>query len=207
MTPLLPRQEPAVKDIVELIGEYVPLKPHGRDWQGDCPFCNAAEQFIVKSQSQTFHCLKCLVGGDADNYANKAVNFLSRYQRTYRGGRQRMRYKDISVPVPQLVPLEVCLSKESRALLESGVSQGGRNTQGAKLARDLIGTESHLQSIGQRYDGDARRSLDDYAARCSPPLPDKEVEAIWRSASLDRPGPSCKSEGVEACIRGWYWNQ
>ena len=98
------------------------------------------------------------------------------------------------------------MSKESRALLESGVSQGGRNTQGAKLARDLIGTASHLQGIGQRFEGDARRFLDDYAARCNPPLPDKEVEAIWRSAEKDRPGPSCKPEGVEACIRGWYWN-
>jgi len=205
-TPLPLEQSPVSADMVELIGEYVPLRECGGDFRGDCPFCNAADQFIVKSRSETFECLNCGSGGDADNYASTSDDFLRKYQRTYRGGRERMRYKDISVPVPQLVPLSTCLSKESRALLESGVSQGGRNTQGAKLARDLIGTASHLQSIGQRFEGDARRSLDDYAARCNPPLHDKEVEAIWRSAEKDRPGPSCKPEGVEACIRGWYWN-
>ncbi len=207
VTPLIPEQSPGAPDIVKLIGEYVPLRECGGDLKGDCPFCNAVSQFIVKSRTQTFECFNCQSGGDADNYASTSDDFLKKYQRTFSGGNQRIRYKDISCPVPSRVPLEVCLSKESRALLESGVSQGGRNTQGAKLARDLIGTASYLQSIGQRYEGDARRFLDDYAARCNPPLPEKEVEAIWRSASKDRPGPSCKPEGVEACIRGWYWNQ
>ncbi len=115
-------------------------------------------------------------------------------------------YENIQVPVTESVPLEVCLSKESRALIDSGVSQGGRNTGGAKLARDLIGAASHLQTIGQRFDGDPRQLLDEYASRCTPPLPGKEVESIWKSAEKDNPGPSCKAEGVEACIRGWYWN-
>jgi len=119
---------------------------------------------------------------------------------------QRQRYEDIQIPVPESVPLEVCLAKESRSLLNSGVGEGGRNTNGAKLARDLIGTASHLQTIGQRCDGNPRQMLDEYASRCTPPLPGKEVESIWKSAEKDRPGPSCKPEGVEACIRGWYWN-
>ncbi len=205
--PLIPEPEPSEADIVKLIGEYVPLRKCGGDFRGDCLFCNAADQFIVKPRHQTFECLNCGAGGDGDNYASTSDDFLRKYlDRTYRNGRSRMRYKDISVPVPSLVPLSTCLSKEDRALLERGVSQGGRNTQGAKLARDLIGTASHLQSIGQRFEGDARRLLDDYAARCNPPLPEKEVESIWRSAEKDRPGPSCKPEGVEACIRGWYWN-
>jgi len=119
---------------------------------------------------------------------------------------QRQRYEDIQIPVPEAIPLEVCLAKECRTLLDSGVGEGGRNTNGAKLARDLIGTASHLQTIGQRCDGDPRQMLDEYASRCTPPLPGKEVESIWKSAEKDNPGPSCKAEGVEACIRGWYWN-
>jgi len=119
---------------------------------------------------------------------------------------QYQRYEDIQIPVTEAIPLEVCLSKDSRTLIESGISQGGRNTNGAKLARDLIGTTSHLQTIGQRCDGDPRQMLDEYASRCTPPLPGKEVESIWKSAEKDSPGPSCKAEGVEACIRGWYWN-
>ena len=116
------------------------------------------------------------------------------------------RYEDIQVPVPQSVPLEVCLSKESRALLESGVSSGGRNTGGAKLARDLIGAANYLQSIGQRFHSDPRRMLSEYASLCTPPLPAKEVDGIWKSAEKDRPGPSCTPDGVEACVRAWYWN-
>ncbi len=119
---------------------------------------------------------------------------------------QYQRYDDIAVPVLEAVPMEVCLSKESRNLLASGVSEGGRNSNGAKLARDLIGTANHLQAVGQGFSGTPRQLLDEYAARCTPPLPAKETDAIWKSAEKDRPGPSCKPEGVEACIKGWYWN-
>jgi len=115
------------------------------------------------------------------------------------------RFEDIQVPVPFSVPLENCLSKESRHLLDSGVGEGGRNTGGAKLARDLIGTANYLQSIGQSFDGAPRLLLEDYANRCSPPLPSREVETIWHSAEKDNPTPSCTPEGVGACIRGWYW--
>ena len=116
------------------------------------------------------------------------------------------RYEDIQIPVPPSVPLEDCLSLESRALLLSGAREGGRNTNGAKLARDLIGTASYLQGIGQRFHGDPRQLLDEYASRCTPPLPIKEVDSIWKSAEKDNPGPSCTAEGVQTCIRAWYWN-
>ncbi len=119
---------------------------------------------------------------------------------------QYQRYEDITVPVPETVPLEVCLSKESRTLLASGISVGGRNNGGAKLARDLIGTASYLQAIWQQSSGNPRQLLDEYASRCSPPLPAIEVEAIWKSAEKDRPSPSCPPEGVDSCIKGWYWN-
>jgi hypothetical protein len=118
-----------------------------------------------------------------------------------------IRYGDnISVPMSIAIPLEVCLSKKSRTLLNFGVNEGGRNSNGAKLARDLIGTANYLTSIGQRFDGDPQQLLQDYANRCTPPLPAKEVDVIWKSAEKDRPGPSCTSSGVENCIRAWYWN-
>ncbi|MEC4812737.1 MAG: DUF3987 domain-containing protein [Scytonema sp. PMC 1069.18] len=119
---------------------------------------------------------------------------------------QYTRYEDFSIPVPVAVPLEVCLSKDSRALLNSGVNEGGRNSNGAKLARDLIGTANYLTSIGQQFDGAPQQLLQDYASRCTPPLPAKEVDAIWFSAQKDNPGPSCTPNGVETCIRAWYWN-
>ncbi|MGK7947281.1 MAG: DUF3987 domain-containing protein [Xenococcaceae cyanobacterium] len=113
----------------------------------------------------------------------------------------------IQIPVSASVPLEQCLAKESRYLLEHGVAQGGRNSNGAKLALDLIGTERYLQTIGQAVEGDPRQLLEDYSARCTPPLPAVEVESIWKSASRSNPNPSCTPSGVEACIKGWYWRE
>lgn len=115
------------------------------------------------------------------------------------------RYEDISLPVPQSVPIEVCLSKESRNLLQSGCAQGGRNFGGAKLARDLIGTASYLQTIGQSFDGNPQLLLENYSTRCSPPLPASETESIWASAAKSNPAPSCTVDGVENCLRAWYW--
>ncbi|AFZ33571.1 MULTISPECIES: DUF3987 domain-containing protein [Cyanophyceae] len=120
---------------------------------------------------------------------------------------QGQRYEDIRIPVLESVPLEACLSKESRLLLESGVNEGSRNVLGAKLARDLIGTANYLQTIGQHFNGNPQQMLEDYANRCTPPLPASEVDAIWKSAEKDRPGPSCQPEGVEACVKAWYWKQ
>jgi Protein of unknown function (DUF3987) len=115
------------------------------------------------------------------------------------------RYEDISLPVSQAVPIEVCLAKESRNLLQSGSAQGGRNFGGAKLARDLIGTASYLQTIGQSFDGNPQLLLENYGTRCSPPLPAKETESIWASAAKSNPVPSCTPEGIENCLRAWYW--
>ncbi|TBR56817.1 hypothetical protein B4U84_27765 [Westiellopsis prolifica IICB1] len=125
---------------------------------------------------------------------------------TFAQEQQYIRYEDISVPVSVPVPLEVCLCKESRTLLNFGVNEGGRNNNGAKLARDLIGAANYLIKIGQLFDGDPQLMLQDYASRCHPPLPAKEVDAIWKSAQKDHPEPSCTPNGVETCIRAWYWN-
>jgi hypothetical protein len=118
---------------------------------------------------------------------------------------QARRFEDISIPVRASVPLEACLAKESRHLLNCGVGEGERNAQGAKLVRDLIGTANYLQAIGQSFDGNPRTLLEDYAHRCSPPLPSREVETVWKSAEKDNPTPSCQPEGVNTCIRAWYW--
>ncbi len=116
-----------------------------------------------------------------------------------------VRYEDITLPVPYSVPIEVCLAKESRNLLEAGTSQGGRNSNGAKLARDLIGVANYLQTIGQNFDGEPKLLLEAYALRCSPPLPTSEIESIWESANKSNPAPSCKSDGVNNCLRAWCW--
>lgn len=118
------------------------------------------------------------------------------------------RYEDIQVPVPELVPLEACLSKGSQLLLQSGATTGSRNDSGAKLARDLIGTANYLQQIGQRFNGDPWQLFLDYCQHCPSGngWDEGEWRNIWKSAEGGRPTPSCKAEGVETCVRAWYWN-
>ncbi len=115
---------------------------------------------------------------------------------------------NITVPVLESVPLELCLSKDSRALIQSGAGEGGRNDSGAKLARDLIGTANYLQSIEQQYDGDPWQLFLDYCHHCPSGngWNESEWKNIWKSAEGDRPTPSCKEDGVQNCVRGWYWN-
>lgn len=98
------------------------------------------------------------------------------------------------------VPLEACISVEHRSVLQNGVSQGGRNNTGAALARDLIGTASYLNSIGQSYDGDPQALLYEFGRRCSPSIGDRELEQIWRSAERDNPSPCLSEDKIDKCI-------
>lgn len=110
-----------------------------------------------------------------------------------------------SLPYLDRVPLITCLQKKSRERIESGTT-GERNQSGAQLARDLIGTAQHLQSIGQLFSGDPYQLFLQYCEKC--PQNDwnpTEWENIWRSAEKDNPGPSLSPEEIENCIKGWAW--
>lgn len=100
------------------------------------------------------------------------------------------------------IPLVKCLAKTSRELL-NGVGAGSRNSSGAKLARDLIGTANYLERERIDYDGDARSLFDDFARACTPPLPASEQEKIWRSAQQDNPTPSCPPDAIDNILASW----
>ena len=52
-------------DIIQLIGEYVPLKKAGRNYKALCPFHQEkTPSFIVFPDSQHYHCFGCGVNGD-----------------------------------------------------------------------------------------------------------------------------------------------
>ena len=105
------------------------------------------------------------------------------------------------------VPLAVCLTRDDRALLQQGAPAGQRNICGAKLARNLIGTERYLQQQGQRYQSTARALFDGYCLSCQPPLSPQEATQIWQSAVSAAPSPSLTAAAIAHCISAWVAKQ
>jgi len=62
-------------DIVDVVGERVPLKKAGRDWSARCPFHDErSPSFTVSQAKQFYHCFGCGAHGSA-------IGFLMNYDR------------------------------------------------------------------------------------------------------------------------------
>ncbi len=56
-------------DIVQIVGERVPLRRTGRTWKGLCPFhSEKTPSFTVNSERQIWHCFGCNRGGDVFSF-------------------------------------------------------------------------------------------------------------------------------------------
>lgn len=60
-------------DIVDVIGEFIDIKPHGKNHKGICPFCEKKD-FTVTPSKDIYKCFKCGHGGKG------AVSFLMESQ-------------------------------------------------------------------------------------------------------------------------------
>lgn len=69
----------AASDIVEVVGQTVPLRRVGRNWMGACPFhSEKTPSFSVNAERQFYHCFSCKAGGDVFKYIQESekVGFL-----------------------------------------------------------------------------------------------------------------------------------
>jgi len=56
-------------DIVQIVGERVPLRRMGRAWKGLCPFhAEKTPSFTVNAERQMWHCFGCNRGGDVFSF-------------------------------------------------------------------------------------------------------------------------------------------
>jgi DNA primase len=82
-------------DIVELIGQYVALKPKGREHIGLCPFHDDKKPSMnVSPAKQIFKCFSCGAGGDA-------IKFLTLYEKYSFPEAVKLLAERASIPLPQ----------------------------------------------------------------------------------------------------------
>ncbi|HEY9650280.1 MAG TPA: hypothetical protein V6C95_06430 [Coleofasciculaceae cyanobacterium] len=107
------------------------------------------------------------------------------------------------------VPLEICLTRDDQELIAHGVSSGsvGRNPMGYKLACNAIGTASALNSLGIRHSDNGYQLLEEFCRRCNPPLPDREIQRLWRQAQKTNPKAALTDEQLLKRVSYWQWKQ
>jgi hypothetical protein len=107
------------------------------------------------------------------------------------------------------IPLEVCLTRDDQELIAHGVIAGsvGRNPMAYKLACNAIGTAAVLNSLGIQHSDNGYQLLEDFCHHCYPPLPDREVQRLWKQAQKINPKPSLTDEQLLKRVSYWQWKQ
>ncbi|MDJ0516014.1 MAG: DUF3987 domain-containing protein [Trichodesmium sp. MO_231.B1] len=143
-----------------------------------------------------------IVSSSGNNYSYQELRELVPQQQ-----QPTLNFDSSTQPMADIPPLITFLTKDDRELIESGVSQGGRNNAGAKLARNLIGTAQRLNYLGIHYSDTPQALFEDYCSRCSPPINSKESQQIWKSAQKGNPTASLTDDAIENCLKAWQKNQ
>ena len=97
-------------DIIDIISEYVHLKPAGKGFKGLCPFHGEkTPSFMVSPEKQLFHCFGCGEGGNV-------FNFLMKYEKLSFFEAVKMLAKKSGVSLPVDEEKENFLNREKERL-------------------------------------------------------------------------------------------
>src|SRR3954470_3605812 len=85
----------------EVIGRRMPLKKHGREYQGLCPFHNEkSPSFTVNDEKGFFHCFGCGAHGDA-------IEFIRKFERLSYPETIETLAREAGIPLSELTIEEV----------------------------------------------------------------------------------------------------
>lgn len=96
--------------ILDVVAEFVPIKPAGNYWKGSCPFHSEKDaSFTVSPEKQIFYCFGCHASGDVISFIAKIENINQKQAAEY----LVERYK-ISIPQHLLQSLSSPQSQQEK---------------------------------------------------------------------------------------------
>ncbi|OUM97783.1 MAG: DNA primase [Firmicutes bacterium ZCTH02-B6] len=139
-------------NIVEIVGQYVSLRPSGRNYVGLCPFhSEKTPSFTVSPDKQLFHCFGCQTGGDVFAFLMKrtGISFSEAVQQlAQRAG----------IDLERLVhsPVDAARERRRQQLLEinrlaSGFFRQMLHGPAGAAARDYLARRAIQPAMVERY--------------------------------------------------------
>jgi hypothetical protein len=103
-------------------------------------------------------------------------------------------------------PLEIFLPRSIQDLISSGAGEGNRDNAAFKVGRNLVATASLLTEAKIPFNGDPQSLFSDFCNRLSPPLPERDLTRIWRSAS-NGTKTHLTEDHLKQRYSYWQWQQ
>jgi len=160
-----------VANIVEIVGEYIPLKKIGKNYVGLCPFHNeTSPSFTVSEEKQIFHCFGCGIGGNV-------FHFLMRYRQcSFREAVEEVanRY-GLSLPKTKMTPKEEETYRLKKDILTI-------NEQAARFYHQYLTEEKDAERAREylRARGIGRDTISDYMLGYAPSKWDALTQFLQR---------------------------
>lgn len=141
-------------DIVEVIREYIPLKPAGRNFQAACPFHNEkTPSLVISPDKQIWHCFGCGKGGDV-------FTFVMEKEGLTFGEALRLLAVKAGVQLPELNPALVSQKNRLLDILDNAVAYY------ARMLRESPQAEAARRYLAER--GLTDEVIDDWQLGYSP---------------------------------------
>ena len=146
--------------IVEVVGQYVPLRQTGREYSGCCPFhLEKSPSFSVNEEKGLFHCFGCHEGGDVIRFIEKIEGV------DFKGALVHLGLSDQPVPTREKIKKRKFLRQASRNLATWALSVSERiSTRMRQVGQRAYMAQTILKDFPAEVDKEVTR---DEIARAS----------------------------------------